>query len=79
MSIADGHQGVHREASENPRPPGAREEEVTPDDYDYLTERERRIGKGVTWYGIVFLLVAFAALVATAWKEIMDLIRALKG
>ena len=52
---------------------------MTPDDYDYLTERERRIGKGVTWYGIAFLVVAFVALLATAWKEIMDLIRSLRG
>jgi len=58
---------------------------VTPDhdDYDYgddyLTERERRLSKGVTWYGIAFLIVAFAGLVAIAWKEIMDLVRTLKG
>ena len=50
---------------------------MTPDhdDYDYgddyITERERRLSKGVTWYGIAFLIVTFAGLLPLPSKQII--------
>lgn len=55
------------------------DDKMSDDHEGYMTERELRAAKGLTWYGVAFLALCMIVVMVATWKELVSWWRCLRG